>query len=138
MRAPGERSKRDARKVTVSWSSGVARLTSSPLGVTAHLRLSDLHRRIVQGLPDGIDDRAAVPPPGAGLTIDADDPARLGVADPLGDQPHEALLLFRLHPTRRRPSPDSSLAHHNLQIALVLRRSLESAPSFPQRFDGYK
>jgi hypothetical protein len=69
-----------------------------------------------------------VPPPVARLAVDPDDPARLRVANPLGDQAHVLLLLFRLHPARRRPSPESSsLVHHNLQTALVLRRSLESA-----------
>src|SRR5450755_497118 len=84
----------------------------------------DRHCRIVQDLPDGIHDRAAVAPPRARLAVDPDHPARLSVTDPLRYQPHVPPLLLGLH-TARRSSP--SLPHRTLQTGLMLRRPLESA-----------
>src|SRR5450755_1834051 len=84
----------------------------------------DRHCRIVQDLPDGIHDRAAVAPPRARLAADPDHPARLSVTDPLRYQPHVPPLLLGLH-TARRSSP--SLPHSTLQTGLMLRRPLESA-----------
>jgi hypothetical protein len=63
--------------------------------------------------------------------MDADDPARLRVADALSDQAHELLLLLDLGPGLPRPS---TIPHPNLHTEPVLRRSLESAPSF----SGYR
>src|SRR5450755_4375020 len=86
----------------------------------------DRHCRIVQDLPDGIHDRAAVAPPRARLAVDPDHPARLSVPAPFPYPPHVPPLLLGLH-TARRSSP--SLPHRTLQTGLMLRRPLESATS---------
>src|SRR4051794_40021323 len=47
----------------------------------AGLGFDQLHRGIVQALPGGIDDRRPIPPPGARLAANPNQPARLRVID---------------------------------------------------------
>ena len=60
-----------------------------------------------------------------GLPVDPDQPARLAVVDALGDQLQIALLLLRLNPARRRPSP---VPHCNLQIRVGVATSAGIRP----------
>jgi hypothetical protein len=76
--------------------------------------------------PVGIADLPPVPPTISRLAVDPDHPTRLAVAEPLGDQLHVSLLLLRLDPARRRPSPAS---HPNLQKRVGVATSAGFRPS---------
>jgi hypothetical protein len=106
--APDLRGDRSDRPAAVQQVGDHHPLVLGEIAGAARPGHSDLHRRIVDKLPGGIANRAPVPPPGSGLPVDPDHPARLGVADPLSDQPRIQLLLLSLNPARRHTS---STAH---------------------------
>src|SRR5664280_3627438 len=92
------------------------------------------HRRIMHRLTRSVVDRAPEPPSCPGPPVDPDNPACLGIAHTLLDQPDKALLLVRCPTTRATPPPPppllfsfQRLLHCDLPSPMELRRSLESA-----------
>lgn len=80
----------------------------------------------------GIADRSPVPPTFPGAPVDPDDPASLGITDAGRNQSTELLLLLGQPTARVRLS---RLAHRNPHRRSVLRRWLESAPSWWGHFE---
>src|SRR5664280_1783083 len=92
------------------------------------------HRRIMHRLTRSVVDRAPEPPSCPGPPVDPDNPACLGIAHTLLDQPDKALLLVRCPTTRATTPPPllfsfQRLLHCDLHSPMELRRSLESASS---------
>src|SRR5512143_1098434 len=73
------------------------------------------HRWIVHRLAGLVHDCAPIAPACPRPAVDSHDPARLGVADPLRNQPNEPILLLHDHLTASGPPPSS---HPNLPHTL--------------------